>query len=197
MDNEFKKYRFPLKTVGINGYADYETLEGYMQESPEVIPYHLDVEATWADSVSKMAGTGYTTDIYRIVGTDDAVVIHRNEGGVHCPFYDLVTFKPGFFTERRVHWEKCKKMAEQFSVPVELVLAVYPVEEVVEAFAEMTPAFDKELDHELRRCGIARRKEAIAKIIGEGLADVIDLSRMGQKNSTRIALFLADRMKKF
>lgn len=147
----------------------------------------------YVDTQSRWVGTGYETDIFRIVGTDDALLIYRNEGGGQSPFYDDPCFEEGYFAERRAYGKACGELAKKYKVPFELVLAIGPREKLVEYFAALKVPFNKDWEHELTGCGIARRKSAITEVIGETMAEKISLSSMGQINSARVARYLTTR----
>lgn len=186
-----------------------------------LLQWHPELRGTEVEhvkTVSRQRGTGYENDIYRIVGTDDAVVIGRNWYSQYSGFHDTADFAPGYFAEQRAYGAACREASRTYDLPVEVCLAIGPdlvgefcllVEQI--RLAPETPArswtADKdgvrettpkdpllypELLHELQNCGIYRRKEATLALLPEASEELVRrIESAGQVNSRRVAGYLA------
>ena len=160
---------------------------------------------------SRWTGTGYANSIYRICGTDDALVIRHNDGpAAYDISRDNVHVEKDYFAKRRVYGAACRKASKEYDLPMEVCLAVGPKlceEFAAEAakvtyheggfigsnsvgFAEVEPYWlDDGAVNELC-AGIGRRKKAILSLIAECSEELkAKIGNMGQKNSERIARF--------
>ena len=159
---------------------------------------------------SRSTGTGYKNSIYRICGTDDALVIRHNDGPVYDIFRDNVRVEKDYFAKRRSYGAACREASRKYGLPMEVCLAVGPEfceEFAAEAakvtyheggfigsnsvgFAEVKPYWlDDGAVNELC-AGIGRRRKATLSLIADCSEELkAQISGMGQKNSERIARF--------
>ena len=162
---------------------------------PEMDP---NTELEFCQSVSRQAGTGYADDIYRIVGTDDAVIVECNLYNNDDGFHDSVRVVEGYFAERRNYGVACGEASRRLALPFQVVLAVGPefADEYKVALDLVERKPDRQLYHELVNCGIERRKSAILWLIGENISDELysKVQNFGQVNSDRIARHLARKV---
>lgn len=169
-----------------------------------------ETEVEYICRQSRWTGTGYTNDIYRICGTDDALVIQHNDGAVDNPNWDSVILAKGYFAAQRSYGATCREASRKYRLPMEVCLAIGPElceEFATEAakvtyhqggfigsnavgFAEVEPYWlDDGAVNELC-AGIGRRKTAILALIAESSEELkAKISGIGQKNSGRIAQF--------
>lgn len=146
-----------------------------------------EVEFTFAKKVTRQTGTGYKDYYYRIVGSDDVVIVHKNWYS-RGRFYDTWELVQGYYNQSRDYGARCREVAEVVGCPVELALAIGPdkVEQFVAYVNSIRHPLTKEDVHELAACGINRRKQAIKRILdGSDIAE-----DMGQVNSGRVADYL-------
>lgn len=184
-------------------YADGRTVASETGLAPET-------EVEYVCRQSRWAGTGYTNSIYRICGTDDALVVHHNDGPVDNIYWDNVRVEKGYFAKQRSYGAACREASRKYRLPMEVCLAVGPElceEFAAEAakvayhpggfigsnavgFAEVEPYWlDDGAVNELY-AGIGRRKKATLSLIAECSEELkTRIGSMGQKNSERIARF--------
>ena len=186
-------------------YADGRTVMSETGLTPET-------EVEYVCRQSRQTGTGYANDIYRIYGTDDALVIRHNDGPVDNIYWDNVRIEKGYFAAQRSYGTACRKASRQYCLPMEVCLAIGPelCEEFATEVAKVTyheggfigsnaVGFAKVEPYQLDDgavnelyAGIGRRKKAILSLIAECSEELkAKISAMGQKNSTRIAQFFA------
>ncbi len=164
-----------------------------------------DTEVEYYRKVSRWAGTGYYDDVYRICGTDDAVVVRH---GISLP---EITLEKGYFRAQKKYGAACRAAAHKCHLPMEVALALGPdlcCEFAAEAakvkyrkggtagsnktgFAVVHPyQLDDGAIGELE-AGIARRKKAISNLLADCSSSLQGkIERMGQINSERIARYL-------
>lgn len=160
---------------------------------------------------SRWTGTGYANSVYRICGTDDALIIRHGDGPVDNIYWDTVIVEKGYFAKQRSYGAACREASQKYHLPMEVCLAVGP--ELCEEFAaeaakvtyqsggyigdRVVPAtvepyrLNDGTVNELK-VGIGRRKKAILSLIAECSEELkAKIGDMGQKNSARIAQFFA------
>lgn len=181
-----KKFNLPnaentLKAEEIKLYSDGNEYT-LLSENPAF----AKVEFTFAKKVARQTGTGYKDFYYRIVGSNDVVVIHKNRYSMG-KFYDTWELVQGYYNQSRDYGARCRKVAEAVDCPTDLALAVGPdrVERFVAYVNSIKRPLTKEDVHELAACGINRRKQAIERILGDNIAE-----GKGQVNTERIAQYL-------
>ncbi|MDR0398011.1 MAG: hypothetical protein LBH36_02405 [Candidatus Nomurabacteria bacterium] len=142
-----------------------------------------DTELEFVERQSRQPGTAYSRNVYRIVGTDDAVVVRHDT--------DTAKILAGYFQARKDYGAACSKAARNCGLPFEVVLAVGP--DNAEEFAQVAKSLRGKVSqgevYELS-CGIGRRKAALGRLLPESRLKV-EILAMGQKNSTRVAEFVA------
>ena len=188
-------------------YADGRTVSSETGLAPET-------EIEYICYLYRQTGTGYGNTLYRICGTDDALIIRHNSGPRDNICWDNVHIEKGYFAKQRPYGAACRKASKRYHLPMEVCLAVGP--ELCKEFAaeaakvtyhhggvicsnadddcaETKPyRLDNGALHELF-CGINRRKKAILALIAECSEELkAKIEGMGQRNSERIAHFLAD-----
>ena len=169
-----------------------------------------ETEVEYICRQSRWTGTGYANSVYRICGTDDALIIRHCDGPVDNIYWDNVNVAKGYFAKQRSYGAACREASRKYRLPMEVCLAVGPdlcEEFATEAgrvtyhaggfigsnavgFAEVKPYWlDDGAVNELC-AGIGRRKKAIMSLIA-GCSEELKakISGMGQKNSERIARF--------
>lgn len=169
-----------------------------------------ETEVEYICRQSRWTGTGYANSVYRICGTDDALIIRHCDGPVDNIYWDNVNVAKGYFAKQRSYGAACREASRKYRLPMEVCLAVGPEfceEFAAEAakvtyhpggfigsnavgFAEVEPYWLNDGAVNELYAGIGRRKKAILSLIAEcseGLR--AQISGMGQKNSERIARF--------
>lgn len=156
-----------------------------------------ETKVEFFDTVSRWVGTGYTNEIYRVIGADSAVVVQRNNHSQYDGFYDSVYVDENFFTARRNYGRACGEASRRLSLPFPVVLAIGP--ELADEYKAAVDAIkrwpNRHLYHELTSCGIDRRKEAIHTVLGQ-MSDELyaKIQKSGQDHSYRIASHLARKV---
>lgn len=184
-------------------YADGRTVASETGLAPET-------EVEYVCRQSRWTGTGYSNSIYRIVGTDDALVIRHNDGSVDNIYWDNVRVEKGYFAAQRSYGTACRKASRKYCLPMEVCLAIGPklCEEFATEVAKVTyheggfigsnaVGFAKVEPYQLddgavnELCaGIGRRKTAILSLLAECSEELrTKIGNMGQKNSERVARF--------
>lgn len=181
------------------------------ETAAQVLGRDCDLEYLGREARYPLSGYGRHNQIYRVVGTDDAVIIWNDTTGTNL--VGGIEVRGGWFASRRAHGKRCRAVAEATGLPFEAVLAVGPerAAELAEATAQVracacvsgqgwcvytTPAPKGEIVlhsegvHALQKCGIARRKDVLVALL-PNFAETI--GKMGQKNSTRLAELLLRR----
>ena len=192
---------------GLAHYAEGRTISSETGLAPET-------EVEYISSQSRWTGTGYYNSVYRVCGTDDALIIRHNDGPRDNVFWDNVVVEKGYFSKQRAYGAACREASRKHHLPMEVCLALSP--EFCEEFAAEVDKLtyrregaiygtyegDAPIEpyvlnstslHELF-CGIGRRKRAILNLLAECSEELkAKISGMGQKNSRRVAHFLADK----
>lgn len=158
----------------------------------EILELSPELEVEWIDRVSRWTGTGYTNDIYRVVGTEDAIVVENNH---YCEgrFFACPDYKPGYFAEKRSYAKECGKISRKTSIPFEVVLAIGPNHpmEVYQALLSVKGQTVTEETMSDLCAGINRRKYGCEVVLGSDLYNTLQIGGMGQSHSTRVALYIA------
>lgn len=184
-------------------YANGRTVVSETGLAPETEVEYICRQSRWD-------GTGYTNSIYRICGTDDALVFRHNDGPVDNIYWDNVCVEKGYFAKQRSYGSSCREASRRYHLPMGVCLALGPelckefaakaakvtyhpggfIGSNAVGFAEVEPYWlDDGAVNELN-AGIGRRKKAILSIIAECSEELkARISGMGQKNSERIARF--------
>ena len=169
-----------------------------------------ETEVEYICRQSRWTGTGYANSVYRICGTDDALIIRHCDGPVDNIYWDNVNVVKGYFAKQRSYGAACREASRRYHLPMEVCLAVGSElceEFATEAakvtyheggfigsnavgFAEVEPYWlDDGAVNELY-AGIGRSKKAILSLIAECSEELkAKIGSMGQKNSERIARF--------
>lgn len=177
-----------------NGSAAYAAGRTVMSETG--LPGDTKVE--YVGHRSRWTGTGYRNSLYRIVGTDDLLVIRHNDGPVNNLDWDNVEVIQGYFRKQREFGREVGFISKMYDVPFEVCLALGTNQEVYPKFiGAIKVARDNNLRYtKLRlmgdlKAGINRRKDGLLAVLGSELYDAIGIESMGQKNSERLALYVA------
>jgi hypothetical protein len=188
---------------GVAHYADGRTVSSETGLAPETEVQYICYQSRWT-------GTGYGNSIYRICGTDNALVIRHNDGPRDNLCWDNVEIKEGYFAEQRAYGAACRKASKRYHLPMEVCLAVGPelIAEFANEAAKVTYRREGAIygtyeddapiepyvlncttSHELS-CGIGRRKRAVIGLLAECSEELkTKIREMGQRNSERIARF--------
>lgn len=96
--------------------------------------------------------------------------------------------------EKKAYSKRAGEISKNLDIPFDVALAIGKNANLLKGF---TPPKPTEKQHwELTQCGIDRRKDSIREIIGDTLFEDFKISKMGQKNSTRVAHWLAQEGKR-
>jgi hypothetical protein len=174
-----------------NGSAAYAAGRTVMSETR--LP--ADTKVEYVGHRSRWTGTGYRNSLYRIVGTDDLLVIRHNDGPVDNLDWDNVEVIHGYFRKQREYGREVGVLSKMYDIPFEVCLALGTNQEVYPRFTEaIKVARDKVGRTRLLadlKAGINRRKDGLLAVLGSELYDAIGIESMGQKNSERLALYVA------
>ena len=154
------------------------------------IPSGVDV--SFVRRMSRKAGTGYADYVFRIDGSDDAIIVRT---GLNT----RAVLERGYFAKSRSYAQACGRLSREFNIPFEVALvlgtdrAVYPrftaeVASAVDALVAgegSAPAAEDDLC-----CGINRRKAALEWCLEQEVSEALRIKRMGQKNSARLADYI-------
>lgn len=177
-----------------NGVATYASGRTVMSETG-LAP---ETEVKFIGSQSRWKGTGYRNSLYRIDGTDDLLIILHNSGPVDNIFWDNVAVTKGYFAEQKAYGQRVGVLARKYNIPFEVCLALGDNEDVYPQFiatVEKNPIVSEETINDLY-AGISRRKSGLAEVLGQVLFELLKIDSMGQKNSERIAYYVAERSTK-
>ena len=168
-----------------------EKMEKMVVDGVEYTVECVDVQSRWT-------GTGYRDVIYRIVGTDDAIIEVQNPG-FGGPAPSIFDIRKGYFAARREYARRAGKIAKQFSIPFCVALAI--ADRPKWAIEKLAAAYPPEEALWELNCGINRRKMGIAMSIDAATYEALRIEGMGQKHSMAVAGFLLEKydelMKKY
>jgi len=174
-----------------NGNANYSQKRTVMSETG--LPADTLVE--YVGKQSRSRGSDYRNSLYRIVGTDDLLTIRHNDGPKDNISWDNVIITEGFFANSKEYAKKVGALSNKYNIPFKVCLALGDKEEVypwliyvLSDLSEVTIGTIRDL-----YSGIARRKAGLMEVLGEELYETIGINPMGQNNSKRIALFVAEK----
>ena len=158
-----------------------------------------DTMVQYVERQSRWPGTGYSNSLYRIIGTDDLLTILHNNGPVDNISWDNVVVTKGYFAERRSYGQRVGRLSRKYHIPFDVCLALGDNEEVYPWFMSAMTNLDHVSIGTIRDLytGISRRKSGLLSVLGEELYETIGIDSMGQKNSERIAHFVADKCEKW
>lgn len=150
-----------------------------------------ELQAKFLESLSRKMGTGEVDCLFEVVGTQDLLVVSHGEwDGWEGKFYTGAYLVPN---RRKQYAAKCRQVAAQFNLPMEVALAVGDSpSEVIAALVAAKRSVSAAEKHELLECGIFRRKQAIRAIVGTVIYEELRVADMGQLNSSRLANWLAE-----
>lgn len=97
----------------------------------------------------------------------------------------------GVFDEeqKKEYSRKCGEMAKKFGLPFLVVLSLGEASRFLTGTI-IKKSISERTFHDLKNCGIFRRKEAIKQLIGSDKSDLIDLPHLGQTATKRLADWL-------
>ncbi len=158
--------------------------------------FPANTQVEFIETQSRWTGTGYKNSIYRVVGTDDAIIILHNNGTVDNLSWDSVRVKKGYFAERRSYGQRVGALARKYRLPFELCLALGDRENIYPWFLSALTQLGHVTVSTVNDlwAGINRRKAGLRVALGDDLYDAIGIDKMGQQNSTRIAEYVAKRI---
>lgn len=157
-------------------------------------------EVLFVEDRSRSRGTGYKDSIFRILGTEDALILHHCAGPVDNLDWADIEVRKDFFKDRRSFGQRVGRLTRKYHLPFEVGLALGDDEEVYKTFLAEVAAFsylvreDEVVGADIY-AGISRRKSALRKILGEDLCERLNLYRMGQENTSRLARYIISRAK--
>ena len=142
--------------------------------------------------------------VYRIIGTDNAVVLHieiSKKGEIKA----VAKLHNGYFSDRRNYGDESRKAAKRYQLPIEIVLAISPkyAKDFSDLIGKLTIVTGLECElapyrinniaiEELSSKSISRKRRAILALLPDmpsGLKERIK-TMMGSKNLNRMAKFL-------
>ena len=153
----------------------------------KILVDNVEYTVEFVESKSRWTGTGYRDLIYRICGTDDAIIEVQNPG-FGGPAPSKFEIHKGFFAERLEYARRAGKIAKRCGVSFEVALAVADCPEwAIKNLAIADPPAEalRELS-----CGIYRRKQGIAMSLDAETYEALRIEGMGQKHSQAVAAFL-------
>ena len=147
------------------------------------------------ETVSRMTGTAYKNSIYRVLGTDDALIIRHNDGPTDNIYWDNAVVRRGYFSERREFAQRIGTLSNKYRIPFEVCLAIGDNEELYPLFLAAVSNLDNVSIKTMGdlNAGIWRRKNALLNALGDHLYDLMKIEEMGQRNSSRLAQYVAKR----
>ena len=177
--------------------------EGFLVEpiecNEETAPHRIE------DAI-KIFSKRFVTELYiceENIGKEIALVIDikakylkENSQGVKrlLEKYEIFSIKAfGDSLDSSKEYAACSgKVARALNVSFEVVLAIGPskailISELSERVLEL-----RGIMHALSNCGIVRRKRAIKELLSKDLYEDLEIGKMGQMNSTRVADFLKE-----
>jgi hypothetical protein len=172
-----------------NGNATYA--EGRTVATETGLPPDSLVELV--ETVSRQTGTGYRNSIYHVKGTYDAIIIRHNDGPADNIHWDNVQLVKGYYSERKDYAKRIGNLSNKYRIPFEVCLAIGDREEAYPLFLSACANVDRVSIRTYRdlTAGIARRKKGIQDVLGNYLYDLINIEKMGQRNSQRVADYIA------
>lgn len=141
---------------------------------------------------TRWTGTGYSNSLYRIVGTDDLLVIYHNSGSINNIYRDSVAVTKEYFAEQKSYAKRVGILSRKYQIPFEVGLAIGDKEDLYSQLKNAMVNVDVSVGT-IRdfNAGINRRKAGIMAILGSELYNALNIDSMGQRNSERIAQYLA------
>ena len=188
-----KKERIAIESIKLeNGIAE-KKFKNRTIMSETGLPEGTMVE--YIGNQSRWTGTGYSNSLYRIVGTDDLLTIRHNDGSVNNIAWDSVQVTKDFFVERKRYADVVGTLSRKYHIPFEIGLVLGENEEIYQHLINVL-ANIKDTDADTvddLYGGINRRKKALKTVLGKKLYNKIGIDSMGQKNSERLATFVAEK----
>lgn len=90
---------------GLAHYADGRTVSSETGLAPET-------EIEYICYLYRQGGTGYGNTLYRICGTNDALIIRHNSGPRDNICWDNVHIEKGYFDRQRSYGAACRKASK-------------------------------------------------------------------------------------
>lgn len=151
-----------------------------------------ETEIEFVESQTRMVGTGYINNYYRIKGTSDALEVCFNDGPIDNITWTNVYVIKGYFQRKADYAKEVGRLAKKYNLPFEVGLSLGIEEanfDIIKKYIGVQ--VDTETISDLY-AGIARRKNALRKIFGEKDFMSLKIYDMGQKYSARIAGYIGD-----
>lgn len=149
-------------------------------------------EIEYVESRTRMVGTGYSNDYYRIKGTSDALEVCFNDGPIDNVTWTSVRVIEGYFDSKTAYAKEVGRLTNKYNLPFEIGLALGTEELNYDIIKKYT---DVQIDTETIAdlcAGIDRRKNALRKILTEEDFVLLKICNMGQVNSKRIAYYISE-----
>lgn len=176
-----------------NGNAIDEKIRTIMTETK--LPPTAKLE--YIGTCSRKVGTGLRNSLFHICGTDDLLVIRRNDGPADNPRRDNVVIEKGYFTKTREYSKIAGELSVKYHFPFDLCLALGTEEKnykllrkELSRLKEISPETFKNL-----YLGIDKRRMALKDVFSTELYDGLNIDHMGQQHTKRIAMYVAEKFR--
>lgn len=158
--------------------------------------YDKEIEVEYDKSISRWTGTGYKNEYYKMSGTDDALIIKRNDGQNSSGFFDNFEIDTNYYLRQREYGRACSKLSKKYNLPWKICSILGTDEKIYPEFTErIKTLYLKDVnDYEAYEnlAGIGRRNQEIKNLFPEEMFD--HLSSQGQKNSRDMFDFLFEKI---
>ena len=156
------------------------------------VPENAEME--FVQKQTRWVGTGYKNSIYRLMGTDDAIIIVHGAGkSYQDALKDCVEYEKGYFTKQKEYARECGKVSREHDIPFYAVLALGPEMAIrAKIILKNTSVFKVGYFWDELGCGISRRKAALLEIFKDDTALCREIEYMGQINSGRLAEYVSE-----
>lgn len=140
----------------------------------------------------------HTNSLYRIVDTDDLLVIRHLDGDAHNPIMDNVELRCGYFKKKREYGQAVAVLAKKYSFPYDVALALGTTEEVYPLLSEaIENSRAKDLMYTFEDLkGSTSCQKSFLLIIASELYHTLSIEKMGKKNVWRIAKYVYEQLSK-
>lgn len=143
-----------------------------------------------SESYSRECGTNHKKDVFRIRGTEDAVVITRYYGTGDNIARESARLAKSYFSEHKAYAQACGQASRKYRIPFNVVLSIGP--ENAKDFAAVISCLRGKItkeDAEDLSCCTELCNDVLSRLLPENWRDKI--SNWSQVSSKRVATYLA------